>query len=66
MIARVVCPNNITSNNGKNFISDETWLFAINLGINWDLNLPLAPWHEGFFECLVRTTKTLLKNNLQN
>ena len=31
----------------KNSISDETQSFAIYLGINWDLNLPLAPWHGG-------------------
>ena len=48
----------------KNFISDETQSFATSLGINWDLNLPLAPWHGGPFERLVRSTKTLLKKDL--
>ena len=66
MIARRGCPNNMISDNGKNFISDETQSFASNLGINWDLNLPLAPWHGVFFERLVRSTKTLLKKDLQN
>ena len=61
MIARRGCPNNIISDNGKNFISVETQSFATNLGIKWDLNLPLAPWHGGFFERLVRSTKTLLE-----
>ena len=50
----------------KNFISDETQSFATSLGSNWDLNLPLAPWHGGLFERLVRSTKTLLKKDLQN
>ena len=35
MIARRGCPNNIISDNGKSFISDETQSFATNLGINW-------------------------------
>ena len=59
-IARGGCPNNIISDNGK------TQSFATNLGINWDLNLPLAPWRGGFIECLVRSTKTLLKKDLKN
>ena len=32
MITRKGCPNNIISDNGKNFISDETQSFATNLG----------------------------------
>ena len=55
MIARRGYPNNIISDNGKNFISGETQFFATNLGINWDLNLPLAPRHV--FERLIRSTK---------
>ena len=66
MIARRGCPNNIIDDNEKNCISDETQSFATNLGINWDLNLPLAPWHGGSFERLVRCTRTLLKKDLQN
>ena len=66
MIARRECQNNSISDNGKSFISDETQSFATNLGINWDLNLPLALWHGGFFERLDRSTKTLLKKDLQN
>ena len=34
MIARRGCQNNIISDNGKNFISDETQLLVTNLGIN--------------------------------
>ena len=50
MIARRGCPNNMISDNGK----------------NWDLNLPFVPWHRGFFKHLARSTKTLLKKDLQN
>ena len=27
--------------------------------------MPLAPWHRGFFERIVRSTKTLLRKTLQ-
>ena len=57
MIARRGCPNNIISDNGKNFISDETQSFATNLGINWDLNLSLAPWHGGSLNALSEALK---------
>ena len=66
MIARRGCPNNIIDDNGKNCISDETQSFDTNLEINWDLNLPLAPWYGESFKRLVRCTKTLLKKDLQN
>ena len=66
MIARKGFPSNRISFNGKKIISDETQSFATNLGINWDLNLPFAPWHGGFFEHLFRSTKALLTKDLQN
>ena len=50
MIARRGCPNNMISDNGK----------------NWDLNLPFVPWHRWFFKHLARSTKTLLKKAFQN
>ena len=38
------CPKSMISDNGKKKKnSDETNLFATNLGTNWDLNLPLEP-----------------------
>ena len=37
-----------------------------NLHVRWHFNLPLAPWHGGFFERLVRSVKDLLKKDLQN
>ena len=35
------------------------------LGVDWRLNMLLAPWHGGFFEKIVRSTKTLLRKTLQ-
>ena len=66
MIVRSGCPINMISDNGKSFISDETQLFTTNLKIYWDVNLPLASWYGEFFKHLVRSTKTLLKKDLQN
>ena len=34
--------------------------------MNWIINLPLAPWHRGFFERLVKSAKTLLLKQLEN
>ena len=34
MIARRGCQNNVISDNGKHFISDETQSLVTNLGIN--------------------------------
>ena len=35
--------------NGRNFVSNETVDFVNGLGVDWRLNMPLAPWHGGFF-----------------
>jgi len=35
------------------------------LRIEWHFNLPLAPWHGGFFEQMVRSVKELLRKELQ-
>ena len=43
-IGRRGCPSNIISDNDKTFISQETGKFIISIGIEWHLNLPLAPW----------------------
>ena len=53
------------SDNGRNFVSNETVEFVNGLGVDWRLNMPLAPWHESFFERMVRSTKTLLRKTLQ-
>ena len=46
-ISRRGCPINVISDNGKNFISQETGKFMTSFAIEWHFNLPLAPWHGG-------------------
>jgi len=65
MIARRGCPNNIISDNGTNFTAARTSNHVAELGIEWHFNLPLAPWHGGFFERMVRSVKELLRKELQ-
>lgn len=65
MIARRGCPNHIISDNGKNFVAVSTQNHVADLGIEWHFNLPLAPWHGGFFERMVRSAKELLRKGLQ-
>ena len=65
-IARRGCPTHTISDNAKNFVAEETQTFIANKGVEWHLNLPLAPWYGGFFERLVRSTKELLKKELVN
>ena len=60
-ISRRGCPVHVICDNGKK----ETQNFVHNLGVNWDPNLPLAPWHVGFFERLVCNTKELLRKTLK-
>ena len=48
-ISRRGCPSVMISDNGRNFVSNETVEFVNGLGVNWRLNMPLAPWHGGFF-----------------
>ena len=47
------------SDNGRNFVSNETVEFANRVVVDWRLN-----WHRGFFGKMVRSTKTLLKKTL--
>ena len=60
-ISRRGCPDNIISDNGKNFVSKSSQNFISNLNVRWHFNLPLALWHGGFFERLVRSVKDLLQ-----
>ena len=47
-VARRGYPSNVISDGGRNFVSDETQSFVQGLGVDWRVNLPLAPWHGGF------------------
>ena len=48
-VVRRGCPSNVISDGERNFVSGETQTFAHSLGVDWRVNLPLAPWHGGFF-----------------
>ena len=39
--------------------------YVNNLGVEWHVNLPMAPWDGGFFECLVISVKELLRKELK-
>ena len=56
----------MVSDNGKNFVLKGSQNFISNLNVRWHFDLPLAPWHDGFFERLVYSVKDLLKKDLQN
>ena len=60
-IARYGAPNLIISDNGTNFISDDTQTFLASNNINWKQNLPAAPWQGGFFERMIISAKRCLK-----
>ena len=58
-VSRRGCPSVMISDNGRNFVSNETVEFVNGLGVDWRLNMPLTPCHGGFFERMVRSTTTL-------
>ena len=64
-ISRRGCPSNVILDNVKKILSVETKRFESSIGVNWINNLPLAPWHGGFFAGLVKSTKTLLRKQLE-
>ena len=64
-ISRRGCPSRVISDPGSNFNTGNTQAFVNNLGVTWHINLPLASWHGGFFERLVRSTKELLRKELK-
>ena len=41
------CPNNVISENGSNFVSEDSRNFVASRFIEWHLNLPLAPCYGG-------------------
>ena len=40
VLKRRGCPSNVISDNGKNFISQDTGKFITSIGIKWYFNLP--------------------------
>ena len=42
-MSRRGCPDNIISDNGKNFVSKDSQNFLSNLNVGWLFNLPLDP-----------------------
>ena len=60
-ISRRGCPWKIITDNGSNFIADETREFATNIAIDWKYNVPCAPWMGGIWERLVSCVKRCLK-----
>ena len=64
-ISRRGCPDHIISDNGTNFISQQTQAFAQTSNIRWHFNIPLAPWQGGFFERIIRIIKYHLKRHLE-
>ena len=59
------CPDNVISDNGSDFVSDDSRNFVASRFIEWHLNLPLTPWYGGFFERLVKSVKDLLIKDLK-
>ena len=49
-ISRRACPSNVISDPGSNFNAGDTQAFVNNLGVTWDTNLPLVPWHGSFIQ----------------
>ena len=39
-------------------------IFVASRNIEWRTNIEAAPWQGGFFERMVRSVKTLLKENI--
>ena len=65
-ISRRGAPDHVISDNGSNFASKEVQLYSTERNIKWHFNLPVAPWHGGFFERLIRIIKDMLKKQLKN
>ena len=64
-ISRYGCPDNVISDNGSNFVSDDSRNFVASRFIEWHLNLPLTPCYRGFFERVVKSVKDLLIKDLK-
>ena len=57
-------PNGIISDNGTSFQNGEVEKFVSARGIIWKFNVPLAPWMGGFFESMVKSSKSILRKCL--
>ena len=63
-LSRRGCIKMFISDNFSSFKSDEVSKFLLLHNIDWKFILPLSPWWGGFYERLVRTVKTTLRNIL--
>ena len=52
--ARRGVPSKILSDNGTQFVAEQTQLFASDKSIDWQFNIPAAPWWGGLFERMVK------------
>ena len=59
------CPNFAILDGGKKFVCMANQKFVSSLRVDWHVNLPLAKRYWGFFERLLRSTKSVLKKQLQ-
>ena len=57
-------PRLIISDNGSQFISNETQSFVNNRVTKWQFNLPSAPWLGGMSEWMIRSMKRCLRKLL--
>ncbi|KAG1710492.1 Pro-Pol polyprotein [Nymphon striatum] len=65
-IGRRNVPSIIISDNAATFVKASHDSFITSKRIKWRFIVPRAPWWGGFWERLVRTTKTCLKKVLGN
>ena len=63
-ISRRGCRSVMISDNSKSFVSNETLEFVNELSVDWSMKMPLAPWHGGFLERMVRSAKALFRKTL--
>lgn len=44
------CPIYVNTNRSSNFVATEVRELVSSLGVEWNIDLPLAPWHGGFLK----------------